>query len=392
MNMRLSDFFNRFDFESILLNNLGFESVEAARTALTWMAIRIAILLGCILIALIIGRCVPWLVRTILNRSANSEERRKEYGAIAESVARPFSIAVTLILISVSLNIIKLYGGLYSAASFGVDLAVTVSLAWTLSRAVRVLIRLYGVKLLGRIGDEVNDLVLVIENVANCLIGFFAVTIFAQTRDFNFLALLTGLGIGAAGIAFAAQEALGQVIGTIVIYLDRPYTVGEYIRANFNINAEDIYGRVESIGIRSTKIRLAVSNTLLIVPNSLMSSMDIENISRGTKVMVLLYVDFAQELDKTAEALVSQTIAQSFEGLFGIDPGSTRIHLFKPEDKDGTRARISFFVMGNNESSINLRKRMLEVASQSLKKELRDHKFKFSMKEPTVYVDSPVTL
>lgn len=360
--------------------------------ALTLLAIRFAFLTVCIFIALVLGRCVPWLVRTTLQKVASSEERQKEYRTLSASINRPLAIAVTLLLISVSLNIIKTYSGLHSAISFGVDLAVTVSLAWTVSRIAQVLIRLYGVKLLGRIGEEVNDLVLIIENIANCLIGLFAVMIFAQTRNFNFLALLTGLGIGAAGIAFAAQEALGQVIGTISIYLDRPYTVGEYIRANFNIHAEDVYGRVESIGIRSTKIRIAVSNTLLIVPNSLMSSIDIENISRGTKVMVLLYVDFTQRLDTTAEALVLQTIQKSFDGIFGIDPGSTRIHLFNPEDKVGTRARVSFFVMGTSESSINLRKRMLEVASESLRKELRDRHFEFSMEEPTVYVDSPVTL
>ncbi|NJM99455.1 MAG: mechanosensitive ion channel [Phormidesmis sp. RL_2_1] len=329
---------------------------------------------------------------TTLSKISNTEERKKEYAAISASIARSLSIALTLVLISISLNIIKTYSGFHAAVSFGVDLAVTVSLAWTTSRIAQVLIRLYGVKLLGRIGEEVNDLVLIIENIANCLIGFFAVVIFAQTRNFNFLALLTGLGIGAAGIALAAQEALGQVIGTISIYLDRPYIVGEYIRANFNIHAEDVYGRIESIGIRSTKIRIAVSNTLLIVPNSLMSSIDIENISRGTKVMVLLYIDFTQRLDTTSQALASQTIEKSFNGIFGIDPGSTRIHLFNSEDKDGTRARISFFVMGTSESSINLRKRMFEIASESLKKDLYKHKFRFSMEEPTVYVDSPVTL
>jgi len=374
------------------LPDFSFQLNDDMRQALILFAIRLGVLLLCIIAALIVGRCLPSLIRFALDKASKSPKRMKEYASIAETVERPLSIATTLILVSVSLNIIRPYSSLHSAASFVVDAAVTVSIAWTATRVVKVLIRLYGVSMLGRINDEVNDIVLIVENIANFLIGFFAITIFAQTRNFNFLALLTGLGIGAAGIAFAAQEALGQLIGTVVIYLDRPYMAGEYIRANFNIHAEDIYGRVESIGIRSTKIRLAVSNTLLIVPNSLMSSMDIENISRGKKVMVLLYVDFYQQLDKTSEALVSQTIEKSFDKIFGIDPGSTRIHLFNPAENDGTRARISFFVMGSSESSVNLRKRMLELASQSLKKELRDHNLEFSMQEPTVYVDSPVTL
>lgn len=385
--MDLRDFINSFN-----LDNFNLQLNEAAQRALTLLAIRLGSLAICIVVAIIIGRLIPWVTRFILQRVSTSEKRKGEYTSIVTSVERPLSMAAALIFISVSLNLIRNYRGLYSITSFFVDAAVTITLAWAISRMFKQLIRLYGVSVLGRVSDEVNDMVLIFETVVNFLIGFFAITIFAQSRNFNFLALLTGLGIGAAGVAFAAQEALGQVIGTVVIYLDRPYMVGEYIRANFNINAEDVYGRVESIGIRSTKIRIAVSNTLLIVPNSLMSSIDIENISRGTKVMVLLYIDFSQHLKRTEEALVSQTIQKSFDGIFGIDPGSTRIHLFNPDDREGTRARISFFVMGTSESSLKLRKRMLEIASQSLTKELRGRQFKFSMQEPTVYVDSPVTL
>jgi MscS family membrane protein len=172
-------------------------------------------------------------------------------------------------------------------------------------------IRLYGVNLVKRISDEVNDIILVFETIIDVMIGFFAITIFAQTRNFNFLALLTGLGIVATGVAFAAQEALGQIIGTIVLYLDRPYIPGEYVRINFNIHAEDVYGRIESIGIRSTKIRVAVSNTLLIVPNSIMASKDIENVSRGTKVMVLIYIDFSRLLTDPESALVAQIVEKA---------------------------------------------------------------------------------
>lgn len=385
--MDLREFINSFN-----LGNFNLQLSEAAQRALTLLAIRLGSLAICIGVAIIIGRLIPWVTRFILQRVSTSEKRKGEYTAIVTSVERPLSMAAALMFISVSLNLIRSYRGLYSITSFFVDAAVTITLAWAISRIFRQLIRLYGVSVLGRVSDEVNDMVLIFETIVNFLIGFFAITIFAQSRNFNFLALLTGLGIGAAGVAFAAQEALGQVIGTVVIYLDRPYMVGEYIRANFNINAEDVYGRVESIGIRSTKIRIAVSNTLLIVPNSLMSSIDIENISRGTKVMVLLYIDFSQHLKRAEEALVSQTIQKSFDGIFGIDPGSTRIHLFNPDDREGTRARISFFVMGTSESSLKLRKRMLEIASQSLTQELRGRQFKFSMQEPTVYVDSPVTL
>jgi hypothetical protein len=89
---------------------------------------------------------------------------------------------------------------------------------------------------------------------------------------------------------------------------------------------------------------------------------------------------------------VSQIVEKSINSLFGIDPGSTRIHLFELEESGGTRARVSFFVMGTSESSLKLRKQLLKLANDSISQELRDHNFSFSMQEPTVYVDSPVTL
>ena len=364
---------------------------EETQQALIFFAARLLLLVVSIVASILVGRLVPWLLRTVITRVLPTKQ-----GNIYESIMAPLgnslALATSLMLISVSLYSLRSYEALYRFLSFLVDFAVTLSLAWLLSRISKQVIRLYGVNLVKRISDEVNDIILVFETMIDVLIGFFAITIFAQTRNFNFLALLTGLGIVATGVAFAAQEALEQVIGTIVLYLDRPYTPGEYVRINFNIHAEDVYGRIESIGIRSTKIRVAVSNTLLIVPNSIMARKDIENVSRGTKVMVLIYIDFSHLLTDTESALVSQIVEKSINSLFGIDPGSTRIHLFELEESGGTRARVSFFVMGTSESSLKLRKQLLKLANDSISQELKDHNFSFSMQEPTVYVDSPVTL
>lgn len=364
---------------------------QRAQQALIIFAVRFGILIVAVTASILVGRFIPWVIRAVVTR-ALPDRQSNIYESIMAPLGRSLSIAISLMLISVSLNTIRSYAGLYQLLSFLVDFAVAVSLAWLFSRISKQVIRLYGINLLKRIGDEVNDIILIFETIIDVLIGFFAITIFAQTRNFNFLALLTGLGIVATGVAFAAQEALGQVIGTIVLYLDRPYTPGEYVRINFNIHAEDVYGRIESIGIRSTKIRVAVTNTLLIVPNSIMARKDIENVSRGTKVMVLIYIDFSRLLSDGEEALVTQIVENSINSLFGIDPGSARIHLFEFEEGNGTRARVSFFVMGTSESSLKLRKQLLRLANDSIRKELQTQNLTFSIQEPMVYVDSPVTL
>lgn len=296
-----------------------------------------------------------------------------------------------IIIIAVNINVFRPYPALYNFLQFLVYLAVTISVAWLLSRLVRQVIRIYGIAFVQNLSREGDDIIIAGETVANVVIVFFAIIFFAQSQNLNLASVLTGVGIGGVAVAFAAQEILSQIVGTVVLYLDRPYVPGEYVRANFNPAAEDIYGRVESIGIRSSKIRLAATNTLLIVPNSLMASMDVENISRGTKVMALLYLDFPKVLGDGERSLVDQVLNHSLSHVFGIESGSIRIATFEPEDKPGTRARVSFFIMSASTGSLNIRKRLVEVANQEIAKRLAENNLKFSMEEPMIYVDSPVT-
>ncbi|AOW99946.1 mechanosensitive ion channel protein MscS [Moorena producens PAL-8-15-08-1] len=359
--------------------------------SLIQIAFRLVIFVVLVILSLIIGRFVPLLVNFLIVRSL-PQRSRSNYQKFVEPIRQSMAVAGTFTLIALSLSILQVYPGLFNFLRFFLYLATTISVAWLVSRLVRQAIRVYGIQLLQQLGQDLNDLTLIVETFANVLIGFMAVTMFAQSQNFNLITLITGLGVGGVAVAFAAQETLRQLIGTLVLYLDRPIVPGEYVRVNFNPEAEDAYGRVESIGIRSTKIRVAAHNTLIIVPNSVMVAKDIENISRGKKVMALLYLDFPQALTQQEEALVRQIVQDSTDKLFGVDTGSTRIGIFQPEDRVGTRARVSFFMVGSNEDSIGLRKRALEIASASISARLKKYNLSFDMEEPTIYVDSPISI
>ncbi|MGB3573930.1 MAG: mechanosensitive ion channel domain-containing protein, partial [Phormidesmis sp.] len=208
----------------------------------------------------------------------------------------------------------------------------------------------------------------------------------------SLVGLIAGFGIGGAAIAFAAQKTLEQLLGTIVLYLDRPFSPGDHIRVSLNPHADDVYGRIESIGLRSTKLRTAAKSTLVIIPNSILANLDIENITRGKKVMVLLYLDFVRLLEEREQALVKQVVKESTDMLYGIDPGSTKISLFKLSDRPGSRARVTFFILGSSENSIQLRKRLLELANDKISAKLLEYDIQFNVEDPTVYVESPVTI
>lgn len=344
------------------------------------------------LLSLLLGRYTPGISKLIVRRFA-SEKVTSIYEDLIEPIKHLFRVAGTFILISLSLTWIEDYQSLYKLIKPFVDLAVIISVAWLISRLFRQFIRIYGIDILGKFSRDFDELILVIETLVNVAIGFIAILAFAQSQQFNLVGLMASLGIGGLAVAFAAQKTLEQLLGTIVLYLDRPFVPGDYIRLPSIGNVPGgLFGRVESIGLRSTKIRTAAKSTLYIVPNSTLANLEIENVTMGKKVMVLLYLDFFQLLEDREQALVQQVINQSTDSVFGIDPGSTNITLMNNAEKQTTRARVTFFILGSSENSIQLRKHLLELANEKISKHLLEYGIEFKMQEPTIYVESPVTI
>jgi len=87
--------------------------------------------------------------------------------------------------------------------------------------------------------------------------------------------VLTFGGIGGIAIGFAARDLLANFFGAMMIYMDRPFTVGDWIRSP----DRNIEGTVESIGWRLTRIR-TFNKRPLYVPNSIFSGIAVENPSR----------------------------------------------------------------------------------------------------------------
>ncbi|MDJ0705902.1 MAG: mechanosensitive ion channel family protein [Leptolyngbyaceae cyanobacterium MO_188.B28] len=341
-----------------------------------------------------IGRWFPQLLRRALQlMEYYIEIDAKE---IYTQFIRPFKNSLTLtgtfFFLALCLNLLIKYEDLYAFLSFFIYLALSVGIVWFASTVARQIIRRLLIGLVRRWFGAVNEVVLIFETLIYALIVLSAVIIFAVGLRVNLIALGASLGIIGGAIAFAAQQTLGRLFGTLELYLDRPYAPGEYIRATFNPFAEETYGRVESIGLRSTKIRIVARNTMMIAPNSMMAGMQIENISRGKKIMAMLCMDFTKPLKAGEEALVGQIVEEASLVFWGFDKASTRIQFCPTENSVGTRARVIFFITSSSENSLGLRKRLLELANDAISSKLAAYNLRFIVPEPSVYIDSPMSI
>jgi len=96
-----------------------------------------------------------------------------------------------------------------------------------------------------------------------------------QTLGFSISGVLAFGGVGGIAIGFAAKDLLSNFFGGLMIFLDRPFSVGDWIRSP----DRDIEGTVESIGWRLTRIR-KFDKRPLYIPNSVFTTISLENPSR----------------------------------------------------------------------------------------------------------------
>ncbi len=316
-----------------------------------------------------------------------SPQTEKIYQQIVSPYQKWVKIVVTLILIDLVLLIIPKPDFLkYLEFALGLSIAITVG--WLSSRWFENFFEIY---LQGfAVKRKINGELLVVANlVADAVLFVSIFFIFAQTHRINLLGLVTGLGIGGLAIAFAAQETLQQLLGGIVLYIDRPFVVDDYIGL-----PDGTFGRVESIGLRSTKIRNSGKGTLTIVPNSSLTKLSIENFTGGRKIVSLIYLTFYREIPENERALIRQIILESTQEVFGIDSRNTTVD-FKDivqDEKTITQGQINFFILGSGEMGMEMRQYLLDIAKQNITMQLQEYNLAFDLEEKPINVDSPITV
>lgn len=213
---------------------------------------------------------------------------------------------------------------------------------------------------------------------------------FAQAHQFNVIGLVASLGVGGFAIAFASQKVIEQILWSVVLYIDRPFTVGDYIHL-----PDRTLGRVESIGWRSTKIRLSGKNTLMVVPNSNLAQISIENLSNARRLISMVTLTFFRAISEEEKALLQQLLLDSTRDILGIDRQLTQVKFQDIADESGQyypQAQVIFFILGATETSMELRKGLLGMARENIIKQLQDYGINFDIKESIVDVSQPMNI
>ena len=189
------------------------------------------------------------------------------------AMSRPLTWLVWLLGLKIALDLIFVETGnpLFSYAQIIRDVGVLVCLTWFVLGFVRGAENEFSVTT-----DKVDRTTAqAISKLIRLAVLITAALVMLQTLGFSVSGVLAMGGVGGIAVGFAAKDLLANFFGGLVVYLDRPFVIGDWIRSP----DREIEGTVEKIGWRVSVIRNFESRPIY-VPNSIFTTIVVENPSR----------------------------------------------------------------------------------------------------------------
>lgn len=175
--------------------------------------------------------------------------------------------------------------------------------AWVSYRVYNDVIIDFARKLASKTENELDDaLVPFMHTLGSILIPLVAFVVILNYFNMSFTAILAGLGIGSIVIGLAAQDTFNSIFAGIQIMIDRPFTVGDRIILSTGEVCD-----VEKIGIRSTRAYSPVNNEMVVIPNVLLCSNKVTNMSRPDghrAISVEVGVSYGTDPEKVEKILI----------------------------------------------------------------------------------------
>jgi MscS family membrane protein len=294
---------------SILYRNTFSSFIEALLDQLPswaaneWLGVEIWQYLA-VLIWLLIGMILRKIFEFVLDNYIRRITKRTKFtwdDDLLDSVERPsgfiflmgfFLITYTNLQLSVTVN-------MYLSAIL--EIAISAGFVWLFYNLADVFAK-YLTVITSKTDNTLDDqLVPLIRKTLRFFIVVMGVILILQNNGYNVASLIAGLGIGGLAVALAAKDTLANFFGSITIFVDKPFRIGDWIKV------AGVEGTVEEVGFRTTRIR-TFYNSLVSVPNSNIATTDIDNLGmrryrRFKSVLNLTYSTSPEQMEAFVEGI-----------------------------------------------------------------------------------------
>ena len=220
------------------------------------------------LLFLLIKRLAFFILRRMQQKI--TKNTNLEINEVLKKLAHPISLLVTVAFLAKVFPSLQFGLDINHWVLLGLNIAETIFWIYVFLKLVQVVMYIYGIfaeKSHGRLDDQLVPILDSFFTGLVIVIGVFRLLILFGV---DATTMLAGATIGGLAVALASQDTVKNLIGTIMIFLDKPFHIEDWIEAG------EVVGTVEKVGFRSTSVR-AADTSVYQIPNSKLSEIIINN-------------------------------------------------------------------------------------------------------------------
>ena len=271
---------------------------------------RIIVLFGIILAAFLVGK----IAKYILQKSATSLEKRDRPVASVtlNALARGVVFLSAAVGIAIGLTALEMKATVAEACDTLSAILLTIGVGYMLYWLVEVPSTWFA-RMAEKTESKLDNMLapIVLKSLRVTVVLLVLVQIAQILSDKPITSVIAGLGIGGLAVALAAQDTIKNFFGSLVLFVDKPFELGDRIV----IDGHD--GPVEEVGFRSTKIR-TLEGHLVTIPNGELANKTIQNIGKRPHIRRIVNItityDTPPERIERAIAIVKELL-ENHEGM-----------------------------------------------------------------------------
>jgi MscS family membrane protein len=212
---------------------------------------------------------------------------------LLDSIKKPIDFIIIIIGVSFAKDLINIDSSIDIILNNLIRSAFAFGIFWIIFNALTplsIVVHKFTSKFGANLSNDIANFIVKTLKFLVLAIGFVSIL---QEWGYNISGFLASLGLVGMAFALAAKDTAANLFGSLVIFSDRPFKIGDWIKT------PDVEGTIETIGIRSTKVR-TFAQAIVTVPNAVLANSAILNWSQMGKRRIKM------ELGLTYDTSISQ--------------------------------------------------------------------------------------
>ncbi len=260
----------KFQALSFGLDEIAFLKAHSFLGQPLWKYLASVIYIG---LAFLVAKLMDLLVNGWLKRLAAKTETKYD-DLFLELVRGPVKVVAFVVFLNIGLGFFDWPERAEKLFTNALFIVVACSVTYVVLKCVNLLLAIWREKVVSP-EDKLfaEQLIPLVGKTAKVILVIAAALLTAENLNWEIKSLLAGLSVGGLALGLAAQDTVANLFGAVAIFMDKPFHIGDRIKV------EGVDGLVETIGLRSTRLR-NLDGHHVTIPNKLMGNAIITNVTR----------------------------------------------------------------------------------------------------------------